>query len=190
MKVRLTAFILICMLFVGCATSYGPNGVTGGYKEEKINDHTYVVAFSGNGHTSGDTVWYYWIYRCAELTRQNGFSAFSLGKVDGQATGGLDQYSPMHNASFNESGGRFIQMKGSTGGYYYVPGTTVTVTRYNAKAVVFMFNQPYPVAGVRFLLDPVKIMQSLKPYVESGGKSQVPSKDDVLKSALIPMAAT
>ena len=125
MQIRLT-MIASCFLLilVGCGvTPYGPAGATGGYTEEKIDEYTYVVSFSGNGYTSRDMVWYYWMYRCAELTMDNGFSAFSLGEDEGQAMAFPRQEGSVRNAFFNGSGGRLVPAKGDGGYYYYyMPG--------------------------------------------------------------------
>jgi len=40
------------MVLVGCATQYGPRGITGGYAEQQIAEGTYQVEFTGNGFTS------------------------------------------------------------------------------------------------------------------------------------------
>lgn len=72
----LPCLLLTAALLSGCTTAYGPHGFTGGYTETKIDDSTYRVVFNGNGQTSRDMVWYYWIYRCAELTTQNGYEFF------------------------------------------------------------------------------------------------------------------
>ena len=60
------------LLATGCATPYGPAGLTGGYQETKIDDTTRQVAFKGNGKTPQDKVFNCWIYRCAALTAKSG----------------------------------------------------------------------------------------------------------------------
>jgi hypothetical protein len=34
------------------------------------------VAFDGNGYATKERVYYFWIYRCAELTLQQGYSLY------------------------------------------------------------------------------------------------------------------
>jgi hypothetical protein len=76
--VGVAVLFAMAILTTGCATGYGPKGMSGGYEDKQIDGNTYRVSFFGNGHTSGNTVWNYWIYRCAELTREKGFELFSL----------------------------------------------------------------------------------------------------------------
>ena len=72
-------FGVICAAFlVGCATSYGPMGLAGGYEDAKVQDDTYNVTFSGNGFTSPVTAKNYLMYRCAEITVQNGYDFFVI----------------------------------------------------------------------------------------------------------------
>ncbi len=189
MRRRWAAIAMACVFLAGCATGYGPKGMTGGYTDQWMDDPTYLVSFQGNGHTSGDTVWYYWIYRCAELTRQKGYTAFTLTPVD-KKTSLLLQ--PEHQAHAEDaqdapgqSGPQFVKAKGGGGGgYYYVPGGSYTITTWSSKAIVTMYKEPYP-AEARFLLDPEKILTPLKPYVESRVNVKPPARIDLLRGALI-----
>ena len=60
--------VLVVASLASCATGYQANGITGGYTEKKITDSAYVVSFGGNGFATKDRVYYFWMYRCAELT--------------------------------------------------------------------------------------------------------------------------
>lgn len=180
-QIFVNATLFLCLTLAGCATSYGPNGMTGGYKEAKVNDHTYEVYFFGNGHTSGDTVWYYWIYRCAELTKEKGFTAFTLTPLEKKTSSAAPQ---THYSGYSDKEAPvYVKTKG--GGaptYIYVPGQTITT--YSSRAVVTMYSAPYP-EGIRFLINPEKVLEALKPYVESGGKAIPPPRREVLDKALI-----
>jgi hypothetical protein len=74
----------VCLLSVavltaaGCATPYKSHGLGGGYSEKKISDSAYVVSFNGNGFATKDRVYYFWMYRCAELTLKSGYSLFYI----------------------------------------------------------------------------------------------------------------
>ncbi|MBF9263203.1 CC0125/CC1285 family lipoprotein [Paracidovorax cattleyae] len=48
--------------------------MAGGYIDEKIDETHYRVKFDGNGSTSADRVWNFWLYRCAELTKEKGYT--------------------------------------------------------------------------------------------------------------------
>jgi hypothetical protein len=69
--------LVVCGLWA-CTTTYGPKGLTGGYKEEMIQPHIYKVTFDGNGNTSQEMVFNYWVYHCAELTISKGYAYFGL----------------------------------------------------------------------------------------------------------------
>ena len=49
---------------------------TGGYEDSKLQEDSYNVTFSANGFTSPTTAKNYLMYRCAEITVQNGYDFF------------------------------------------------------------------------------------------------------------------
>ena len=74
-------FFLLCLLIfflVNCSTPYQPKGMLGGYTEEKIMTNMYKVEFKGNQHTKPELTQKYLLYRCAELTQENGFKYFAI----------------------------------------------------------------------------------------------------------------
>lgn len=166
--------IAVCWIagsLVACATPYGPKGLMGGFEDKQLSDNAYEVRFNGNGKTSGDMVWNYWIYRCAELTLAKGYTTFGL-RVQRKGAA-LEGESP------------YRQTKGS--GYYYVPGGTYTVTTWNASAVVVMFREPLP--REPHLLRARTIVERLKPYVESAGASPAPRREELINAAQVPFGA-
>ncbi len=80
MKLRvLGGFIpLTLMLFWGCATTYGPKKLAGGYSEQMIDDVTVQVTFEGNQYSDIDEIRTYLTYRCSEVTLAQGFSHFMI----------------------------------------------------------------------------------------------------------------
>lgn len=77
---RLIALLLpICLL--SCATPYKEHGLFGGYRDTAIDTNHYLVTFDGNGKTPRDRVFAYWAYRCAELTKEKGFTHFTLAQA-------------------------------------------------------------------------------------------------------------
>jgi len=166
---RLATSVACFALLAGCATSYGPSGATGGYKETKIDDDTFQVRFDGNGNTPRDKVTNYWIYRCAELTVQNGYQYFT-------------QVSQTPKTSWQEGDGWHMQQtKGYRAPtYVYTPGTTVYT--YHADAVIRMFKTPMP-ADVPFALNATLVMEMLQDYVKSGGTKPAPTRDELLQRA-------
>lgn len=74
-------FIIITSLLSGCATTYAPIGnfggfEYGGYADTRLNGDTAVVRFSGNTRTSMGKVTGYMLYRCAQVTANNGYDYF------------------------------------------------------------------------------------------------------------------
>ncbi len=74
---------LSLLSMIGCASTYAPSiDGSSGYHEYKINDYSYNVTFQGNRRQSRDDVRTRLIYRCSELTIQNGYNHFILLKDD------------------------------------------------------------------------------------------------------------
>lgn len=180
MRNRLTvaAMLLAGTILAGCATPYTRNGLTGGYTEKRVDDSTYEVTFSGNGYTGKDMVWYYWIYRCAELTKEKGYDSFALA----QNQPGKQSSLPVTAAAAD--GAEPLQLRPTTGApiYYYVPGGTITT--YRARGVIHMYKGTPP-ATVRFALMAQPVLDTLKSYVTTGGKVVPPRREDVIAKALV-----
>lgn len=75
----------VCML-LGCfsQTKYAPENrwdlgtKVQGYKDTKIASDLFQVSFAGNIKTDDQTAYNYCLYRCAEVTRENGFDYFII----------------------------------------------------------------------------------------------------------------
>jgi len=76
--IKYLVVITISVLMIGCATKYQKKGMMGGYSEEKILTNLYKVEFEGNQHTKPEIVQNYLMYRCAELTKEQGFEYFAV----------------------------------------------------------------------------------------------------------------
>ena len=61
-----------------CATPYAQSGLTGGFDVKELRPDVYRVSFQGNGYTTRETVQAYWLYRCAELAIEKGFTGFEI----------------------------------------------------------------------------------------------------------------
>ena len=177
---RLKFFFVLCAaaLLAACVTPYGPAGMTGGYTDEYVGEGEYIVSFSGNGHTSEQMVWNYWMYRCAELTLENDYEFFELETVKGKA--GLDdeayRFTMLPATGTDDPAGEGFRKV-----YSY------TITSYSSKAVVRMYRNPVP-EGKRFLFDANYIVEQLKPYVDSAGKTPPPERKDLLVRAAVEAA--
>jgi len=85
MRMMLVAVGFSILGAVGCATGYGKDGFSGGYSDSKLSRDRFQVTFQGNGYTSVSTVKTYLLFRCAELTVENGFDYFVI--LDGERGG-------------------------------------------------------------------------------------------------------
>lgn len=74
----MTHSVLLTLIVTGCATGYGPKGLLGGYENKQIGDHLYEVKFHGNQHTPKEKTLNFLLYRCAELTLEEGFTHFII----------------------------------------------------------------------------------------------------------------
>jgi hypothetical protein len=199
---RVLAIILLFALS-GCVTPYAASGWTAGYKEEQISGNTYRVTFSGNGNTSGDMVWNYWLYRCAEFTRLKGYDVIVLvpdlniriPSLEDQIpqlkkqSDSIDQRARLVPAVMDgNSEGRMVKTHGGHGGggytphYMYIPGGTITTYRKTGIIAMFHESDKY---DRRLALRVQPILDVLKPYVDSGGKSPTPTRLEILRKSMI-----
>jgi len=182
------SILLAAVILAGCATAYGPRGFTGGYGDTKLAEDLYRVTFSGNGKTSRDMVWHYWIYRCAELTQQKGYSHFIILKPNDPVPQPVTR--PMTNTSQQgdaRNGGDSMGQLTPTAThsapvYIYTPG--ITIVTYSGNAVVKMLRVPADYPGQTVLSAEV-ILKLIGPYVKSGGESPAPPDQEVFKAALV-----
>lgn len=177
---RLALLMSAVLATTSCATGYGAKGLTGGYSDQKIDETHYRVKFDGNGHASKDRVWGFWMYRCAELTREKGFAYFTIQRP-GESLGQAQPAPGIRRASYEEQpgAGRFIQ----TGGYSYVPIYIPggTVTSWHTDAVVAMFKEPLP--EKLWVLRADSVLEALAPYVKANGEGVTVDRDEVFRRA-------
>lgn len=72
------AIYFFVLLLVGCATSYQPKGLTGGFSEIQIAKGTYQITFEGNGFTDKRKTIDFTLLRSAEITLENGYRYFVI----------------------------------------------------------------------------------------------------------------
>lgn len=78
MKPLLLSSLSILLLLTGCATSYGPRGITGGYSQTRIQDDIFTIVSDGNAYTHKSKVEYHALVRAAEITIQQGRTYFAI----------------------------------------------------------------------------------------------------------------
>ena len=176
------AALCLAVAVASCATGYGPRGLTGGYADEKIDETHYRVKFDGNGHASSDRVWSFWIYRCAELTKEKGYTHFTLLRP-GEPLSERRQAPPMMNAGYRlDTSANLINTKG--GGYVYVPSYSyggARITTWHTDSVVSMHRDPLPDYVV--VLTAQVVLDQLAPYVKSNGNAPLVQRSELFQRA-------
>jgi hypothetical protein len=139
--------ILSIIFLTSCATHYGISGFRGGYSEIKIDEHTYDVSFNGNGYTSGEQIKRYFLYRCSEITLNQGGKYFIM----------FDKHIGSENYS--------TATRGSVDAYGNINATTNTVTKsYGSGTIKFFSEKPINYDGIVY--DAQELKTSLEPYIK------------------------
>jgi hypothetical protein len=185
MRFMTAATLAVALLATSCATQYGRQGLGGGYTDEKVDETHYRVKFHGNGYASSDRVWAFWIYRCAELTKEKGYTHFSLRK-SGEPLARGDEAMParagLRTAAYREGEGAPAMLKtkgGSAPVYVYTPGSTITT--YHTDAVVGLHREPLPEGVV--VLKAQAVLDELAAYVKSNGEATLIARDELFNKA-------
>ncbi len=184
MRGRLRALVAYaaatCLLAsaAGCASPYDEAGFTGGYRSNRLDATHWYVQYDGNGHTPSEQVWAYWIYRCAEVTRQSGYAYFAVLPATWKPAADPKAAVPAPAAWPSSTPTNAVERPGvwkagdklplvqarSGGGFIYIPGGTYTIKTWHTKGVVAMFNAPVP-SETMLVLSAQSVMDDLAPYV-------------------------
>ena len=187
----LLAAVASAALVLSCATPYQTqswlNLTGGGFKEKRINDSAFLIEFVANGFTSKDRIFYYMLYRCAELTVQNGYDLFMLSSrapSTKTSSRGADLMPAVLHSG--QRSGHLIKVRGGGGAPVMIYGGSQAVWS-ATDAVVLMFHNPLP-DSVLFSLDARTVLADLADYVKSGGSHHPPAQDEVLHHAFVAHA--
>ena len=191
-NLRLFAGLAILALLAGCATGYHKRGLTGRYQDRKLDDNHYAVFFDGNGYASKDRVYYFWIYRCAELTSQLGFSYFSVSPFDNDLK--KTSFDPvgdgrLYPAVFRtDDAGKLIDVHGSGGGGVHVimMGGAGSFTTWHSKALVTMYKDVVPAHMAVYSAQSVLDMAS--EYIRTDGKAMPPARSEIFNRSAYGLA--
>jgi hypothetical protein len=145
---------MVVLLTAACATPYQESGLGGGYTQKEIEPGVWRVAFSGNGHTTRETVQTYWLYRCAELAQEKGFDGFEVMPgvefIRGKVYGTRSTHPLLHEAR---------------GGFIYVPMYSGPSNFPSFEGDIRLVKKPFePVAPKIF--DAATLKSSLEKYVK------------------------
>jgi hypothetical protein len=189
---QIVALLSVVIGLAGCATAYQKRGFTGGYSETRIDDSHYIVYFDGNGKTSKDRVWSFWIYRCAQLTLEKGYTYFSLAPVQSSmnklTSFDTDEGGHAYPAVLiGDANGHVIDVHsggggGRVGGFVFIPGAVGTIVSWHSKAIVTMYGENVPQRT--FVVRAQSILDMLGEYVKAGGSSVPPDRTSITDAAM------
>jgi hypothetical protein len=182
---------------LSCASPYSHNVGFGGYTEVRLDASHYRVRYDGNGFTDKARVWYYWLHRCAALTKEQGFTYFTLESGKGAKEARLPRSGDpggFHLASYRgPSVDRFRRRQGHlcrVGGhttYLYTPGYRTNVTTWHSNAIVAMIND---IPDNTIVLEVKSILEDLGPFVATGGQSPAMEPEELFRRASCTLDAT
>lgn len=186
--VRLCCVLAAAALLSSCATPYQSKGPQGGYHETRITEGEYAVVFNGNQNTSRNRVYFFWVYRCAELTLQQGYSLYVVHPKQSNAwnpTGGEARMQPALYTA--DSAGELIKTRGGGTTMIFVPGVSGAYKLWTYTGTINMYRNPLP-EDVLWAVDAQQTVNLLKPYVTSNGNTKPPSIDDLFRKAFVAHA--
>ncbi len=161
---RKTISIFLCFIFFlsGCATPYQKKGLTGGFVDSSLGKDTFRVSYQGNGYTSRHTVSNYLLYRCAEITIENGYDYFqTLGESQWSKDSIVSTPGQFHYNSSGYVSGNYYYGKGRG---YYVPGVNIPISKPAASAIIRLYKGQIP-NGLYGAYDAKTLMESLEPEI-------------------------
>lgn len=181
---RVALGIAGALALAACSTPYQPKGASGGFgfTDRKLAAGNYSVEFIGNGNTSAALVANMFMYRCAELTVQDGYDVFRSAEPGTPAANGFMQpmaadgrAGPAVPTDFRSSGTSYVPV--------YVPSTPRTVVFHRMVGVVRMAHYAEVPSNVR-AWDARAVMKRLEPVVR--GKDSAPvSQEEIARVAIV-----
>lgn len=154
--------IILTIFFVlnACTTPYQAKGFMGGYSDSRIDSNTVRVSFYGNSYTSQEKVENGMLYRCAEVTLQDGYDYFVI--ASGSTTPTYSSYTTP--GTYNE----YTQYGYGTSSTFgtYQPGQTITNRRFESSVLIKMFNGKKP-TDMTNAYDARELTSYMKPQVMS-----------------------
>lgn len=169
------------LALAACTTPYQPKGSMGGFTDRKLGAGHYSVEFTGNGHTSAALVANMFLYRCAELTVQDGYDVFRSAGPGTPAANGFVQ--PMADDAGNAAQPTDFRSGGTTYVPIYVPSAPRTVIIHRMVGVVRMGRYAEVPSNVR-AWDARAVMKQLEPVVR-GGSGKPVTAEEIARVAMV-----
>ncbi|NDY58395.1 hypothetical protein G3N56_16800 [Desulfovibrio sulfodismutans] len=137
-------YLLLSLLFLfltGCATPYKSEGILGGFSETQLSENVFKVSFRGNEYTSMERAQDFVLFRCAELSRQNGYDYFVI--VDEKSYNKISQYQTPAYSTTSGSVSPFGNSLHYSENTTFSGGQTITISCPNTTNTIHCFkNKP------------------------------------------------
>ncbi|PFH11727.1 hypothetical protein BCF11_4183 [Collimonas sp. PA-H2] len=144
--ITFTIFISIVALLTGCASSYQPRGLGGGFGETQLDTNVFSVSFRGNAYTPSEQAEEMALLRSAELTLKNGFTHFVI--IDAQAR---EQRSSFTTPTYTETDASANSLGSSTYGSASsttYAGQTFVMSKPRKTNTIMLFKSKPDISGM------------------------------------------
>jgi hypothetical protein len=152
------AVLVLALGLSGCAaTQYSPEGFTGGFTEKPLEPGIWRIGFFGNGYTSAETVQTFWLYHCAEFSKQQGYDGFEI----------ISDVHLVSREGWDHAGSPRVLVHGGGGGGSHViiiPGAVIAVPKPSLEADIRLLRAPVTAHPPK-VFDAAALMQVLEPVV-------------------------
>jgi hypothetical protein len=137
---KIFRLVTLALLMVSCATSYKPNGLTGGFSSTQLDVNVFQVSFRGNGYTKRERANDFALLRSAEVALENGYEFFVI--VEGQRYSETAAYTAPSTSTTQLNANTFGTVTGSGNVANYSANTygTATTTTYGGQT--YLISRP------------------------------------------------
>ena len=126
-------------------------GFSGGYSDLKLDENTFRISFRGNGYTSSERVEIFALYRCAEVTSQQGFDYFVIVQ-EGTQTSQFQYNTPGSYSGTTTVMGSTAYTRGN-----YTPGYSIPINKHRATVTIKTYKGVKPdIPGAYAAIDLLK----------------------------------
>ena len=160
--------LIIAILVTGCATSYQPQGFSGGFSSTQLDKNVFTVSFKGNAYTDHERANDFTMLRSAEITLENGYTYFSIVDAQQHEQTGVNTTPTTSTTTVNANTfgtanrfGNTVNYSGNTygtattttsGGQTFLiskPSTSNTIVCYSKKPDGFSYNAEFIVQSLK-----------------------------------------
>jgi hypothetical protein len=152
---KLIIATITALTLAGCATSYHPEGFTGGFSDYMVAPDEAIIMFNGNGFTGGTRVLSMAALRCAEVTLEHGYRYFVATEVvdtSSQASFTTPGYANTYGSA--SVYGNFITGNATT---TFTPPQTRTINRPGLLVAIKMSNNQASLAPLGTFVNGQKV---------------------------------